>query len=111
MMARRFWALSRMERPKKRCSSLSSLSSIRSVMPRTPFIGVRISWLMLARKSLLARLAASASLVRVTSSRFMASTPWVYCRRRWSRTTTSQRIISRAPVTTTPKSTSMVRCR
>ena len=29
-------------------------------MPRTPFIGVRISWLMLARNSLLARLAASA---------------------------------------------------
>ncbi len=30
-------------------------------MPITPFIGVRISWLMLARKALLARLAASAS--------------------------------------------------
>ena len=29
-------------------------------MPITPFIGVRISWLMLARKQLLARLAASA---------------------------------------------------
>jgi hypothetical protein len=31
-------------------------------MPITPFIGVRISWLMLARNSLLARFAASASL-------------------------------------------------
>ena len=30
-------------------------------MPMTPFIGVRISWLMLARNSLLARLAASAA--------------------------------------------------
>ena len=30
-------------------------------MPITPFIGVRISWLMLARNSLLARLAASAA--------------------------------------------------
>ena len=30
-------------------------------MPMTAFIGVRISWLMLARKSLLARLAASAA--------------------------------------------------
>ena len=30
-------------------------------MPMTPFIGVRISWLMLARKSLLARVAAIAA--------------------------------------------------
>jgi hypothetical protein len=30
-------------------------------MPMTPFMGVRISWLMLARNSLLARLALSAS--------------------------------------------------
>ena len=30
-------------------------------MPMTPFMGVRISWLMLARNSLLARLAASAA--------------------------------------------------
>ena len=30
-------------------------------MPKTPFMGVRISWLMLARNSLLARLAASAA--------------------------------------------------
>ena len=30
-------------------------------MPRTPFSGVRISWLMVARKSLLARLASSAA--------------------------------------------------
>ena len=35
-------------------------------MPSTPFMGVRISWLMLARNSLLARLAASAdSLARL----------------------------------------------
>ena len=32
----------------------SSVSSARSVMPMMPFIGVRISWLMCARKSLLA---------------------------------------------------------
>ena len=30
-------------------------------MPMIPFIGVRISWLILARNSLLARLAASAA--------------------------------------------------
>ena len=35
--------------------------SASSVMPMMPFIGVRISWLMLARNSLLARLACSAA--------------------------------------------------
>ncbi len=44
-----------------RCSGVTSLSSTSSVMPRTPFIGVRISWLTLARNSLLAWLAASAA--------------------------------------------------
>ena len=38
----------------------SVVSSTRSVMPIMAFMGVRISWLMLARKSLLARLADSA---------------------------------------------------
>ena len=49
-------------------------------MPMTPFIGVRISWLMLARNSLFAAFAASAStanwLARVmafSSSRLAAS--------------------------------------
>ena len=44
-----------------RWSAVSSVSRIRSVMPMMPFIGVRISWLMLARNSLLDRLAASAA--------------------------------------------------
>ena len=44
-----------------RCSRSSSVSSSSSVMPMMPFIGVRISWLMFARNSLLARLAASAA--------------------------------------------------
>ena len=48
-----------------RCSDVSSVSSTRSVMPMTPFIGVRISWLMFARNSLLARLAASATFLAV----------------------------------------------
>ena len=38
-------------------------------MPMMPFIGVRISWLMLARNSLLARVAASAASLARTSSR------------------------------------------
>ena len=37
-------------------------------MPITPFIGVRISWLMFARNSLLARLAASAAILAYFSS-------------------------------------------
>ena len=43
-----------------RCGAGRDASSASSAMPSTPFIGVRISWLMLARKSLLARAAASA---------------------------------------------------
>ena len=58
-----------------RCSGFSSESSTSAVMPRTPFIGVRISWLMLARNSLFARLAASA-----TSFAFCNSAS---ARRRW----------------------------
>ena len=34
-----------------RCSAPRSVSSSSEVMPSTPFIGVRISWLMLARNS------------------------------------------------------------
>ncbi len=44
-----------------RCSSFSEVSSTSSVIPMTPFIGVRISWLMAARKLLLAWLACSAA--------------------------------------------------
>ena len=44
-----------------RCSSLSSVSSSRSVMPITPFIGVRISWLTLATNIDFMRDASSAS--------------------------------------------------
>ena len=51
------------------CSSVSSASS---VMPMMPFIGVRISWLMLARNSLLARLASIARSRAATSSALLA---------------------------------------
>ena len=45
------------------------MSRANSVMPMIPFIGVRISWLILARNSLLARLPASAaSLARFSAS-------------------------------------------
>ena len=45
-------------------------------MPITPFIGVRISWLMVARKALLARVAASDLTSSVATCAFKA------CRRR-----------------------------
>ena len=57
------WTISRYSR----CSRSCGVSSSSSVMPRTPFIGVRISWLMLARNSLFARLAASATSFAATS--------------------------------------------
>ena len=53
--------LSRMVLAKSRCSSFSGVSSSRPLMPMTAFIGVRISWLIVARKALLASLAASAA--------------------------------------------------
>ena len=44
-----------------RCSASSGVSPSSSSMPITPFSGVRISWLMLARNSDLARDASTAS--------------------------------------------------
>ena len=46
---------------RRRCSVLSGVASSSSVMPSTPFMGVRTSWLMLARNVDLARLASSAT--------------------------------------------------
>ena len=43
------------------CSTESGVRSRMSIMPSTPFIGVRISWLTVARKVDLAWLAFSAS--------------------------------------------------
>lgn len=48
-----FWMTSRLAR----CALGSSPSAITSAMPSTPFIGVRISWLIMPRKTDLARLA------------------------------------------------------
>ena len=44
-----------------RCSGFKVVSQSRSAMPMMAFSGVRISWLMLARNSLLPRLAISAA--------------------------------------------------
>jgi hypothetical protein len=47
-------ALLRIVSANSRWSSANRVSSRRLLMPITPFIGVRISWLMLARKALFA---------------------------------------------------------
>ena len=52
----------------ERCWSFSGVSSSSSVRPSTPFIGVRISWLMLARNSDLAAFAFSAAAMATDSS-------------------------------------------
>ena len=51
-----------------RCSGVSWVSRSSSVIPITPFSGVRISWLMLARNSLFAREAASAAFLATRSA-------------------------------------------
>jgi hypothetical protein len=51
-------------------------------MPSTPFIGVRISWLMVARKALLARLAASAAFLARSSCSVRTPT-WRSSSSRW----------------------------
>ena len=68
MMAMRPFADSRTVEAYSRCSSSSSVASSRSVMPITPFIGVRSSWLMLAMNSVFARLADSAASLAPCSS-------------------------------------------
>ena len=53
---------------KSRCSLVSSVSINSEVMPMMPFIGVRISWLVLARNSDLARVASSSFWLRAMSA-------------------------------------------
>ena len=57
-----------------RCCGCSGLSISNSFMPSTPFIGVRISWLMVARNSLLAALAASANSLACSNSTVRSAT-------------------------------------
>ena len=61
MIARSESPLVRMTSAKPRCSAVNSVSSRSSVIPITAFIGVRISWLIVARNALFARVASSAS--------------------------------------------------
>ena len=61
MMTSRLSAEPRIVRANSVCSASSRVSISRLLKPMTPFIGVRISWLIAARNSLFARLAASAS--------------------------------------------------
>ena len=59
---------------KRRWRASSDVLSTSSVIPSTPFIGVRISWLIVARNSLFARLAASAWSLASCNSRVRACT-------------------------------------
>ena len=86
------WIVSRCRRASR--SFLPQPRFSTSVKPRMAFIGVRISWLMLARKSLFARFAASASSRAWRSSTFCSSS-WV----------TSLRLISTPPVLPSPPAT------
>ena len=52
-------AAARIESTKRRWRLSRSVPASSSAMPSTPFIGVRISWLMLARNSSLERITAS----------------------------------------------------
>ena len=61
MMRRRAWPDSRTIARLAACSSSRRVSERSSSIASTPFMGVRISWLMVARKWLFASFAASAS--------------------------------------------------
>ena len=85
--ASRISPLLRMVSAYERCSSDRSVISSSCVMPSTPFIGVRISWLTTARNSPLARSASSitpsaCSRARVRSCTMRSSSAaWAW--RRW----------------------------
>ena len=68
MMRRRACALSRITATLRACAGSSRERSSTSIIPSTPFIGVRISWLIAARKVDFARSAASAC-ARAASAR------------------------------------------
>ena len=62
--------------PNFRCLTESSVLSNKEVIPRTPFIGVRISWLILARNSDFALVADSAIAFDTCSSLTILSSFW-----------------------------------
>ncbi len=71
------WMISRYSR----CRGCGSAPRASSQAPMIPFMGVRISWLMLARNSLLDRLAASADRARFRAWRMASASRWLACRR------------------------------
>mmetsp|Transcript_21109 Transcript_21109/g.81936 ORF Transcript_21109/g.81936 Transcript_21109/m.81936 type:complete len:221 (-) Transcript_21109:3398-4060(-) len=73
--SRMVWACSRW-------SGFSGVSSNSPLMPITPFMGVRISWLIVARKALLAWLAASAA-ARAADAASAWARAWASCTASW----------------------------
>ena len=76
---------------KSRCRGARLPCSTSSVMPMMAFMGVRISWLILARNALLARLAASAASLAWANSALVRSNSAVRCRTRSSRSSRAAR--------------------
>ena len=76
MMTSRFSPECEIISARSRCSGVSGVCSSMSATPITPFIGVRISWLIVARNSALAFAAASALTSAARSSRVRSSTCW-----------------------------------
>ena len=60
-----------------RCSSVRGVSPISSIMPSTPLMGVRISWLIMARKADLARVARSAVSTASRKSSWVFTRAWM----------------------------------
>ncbi len=83
---------------KRRCSSVSLPYSSSSVMPSTPFMGVRISWLIVARNSLLARLDASLASRASLSSAVRTATSCSRCSRCATRRKSRSWICSSMPL-------------
>ena len=76
------WLLDWIVSAHSRWSGLSGVSSSRLDIPITPFIGVRISWLMLARNSDLAWSASCALTARSSARRTASSSAWLVARSR-----------------------------
>ena len=93
----RWWAAS-LTLPSRSASRWLAVSRcIRWVRPMMAFIGVRISWLMLARNALLARLAASARSRAATSCSFRACRRSSACLTSEMSETSTNRPMTRSP--------------
>ena len=87
------------------CSGVSGVWSNSSDMPSTPFMGVRISWLMVARNLDLAALAASAACFNASVC-VMSASRW-----RMARSSTAMAARMKSRLQTATATMSWARCR